>query len=156
MGRGVGSRAGGTLGLLELVAEHREAIDYDLLCLGLDLNDLGTRRLDWCRLKAVLRWLPHDSAFGRSLRGEDAEWGLAEHLLAGIHDLLAAGNWQRAGKKGAPRPKPLPRPGLDQGRSEKRFGTASMTLAEARAFFDRINRRSRASVAIEEAGPRQD
>lgn len=38
-------------------------------------------------------------------------WGPAEYLLALIADELAIANWQRQGKKGAPRPKPLPRPG---------------------------------------------
>ena len=38
-------------------------------------------------------------------------WTVDQHLLASIVDLLAAANWQRAGNRKNPRPKPLPRPG---------------------------------------------
>ncbi|MGO3844472.1 hypothetical protein [Agrococcus casei] len=35
---------------------------------------------------------------------------MRDQILAGIFDLLAHANWQRAGKRHAPRPKPLQRP----------------------------------------------
>jgi hypothetical protein len=46
----------------------------------------------------------------RARHGE-AEWGHTEHLLASALDLLAEANWQRAGDKKQPHPKPFPRPG---------------------------------------------
>lgn len=46
----------------------------------------------------------------RELRGEAADWSLNTFLLALVADALHAANWQRGGKKNAPRPKPLPRP----------------------------------------------
>jgi hypothetical protein len=59
---------------------------------------------------------------------EAAEWGPVEHLLAGIFDLLQAGNWQRGGDPRAPRPKPLPRPGVDSG--EKKYGGKPLPMDE--------------------------
>lgn len=68
-----------------------------------------------------LRHLPVESATVRAQRGEEAFWGLREHLLAGAVDELRAANWQRGGGKG-PRPKPLPRPGV--GPKKERLGGA--------------------------------
>lgn len=51
-------------------------------------------------------------------------------MLATVIDLLAGANWQRAGKKGAPRPKPVPRPG-DVDRDTETFGRGrGMSIAE--------------------------
>ncbi len=137
-GSGEGHR-GGILGLCGLLDEHREAIDYDLLTLGLDLNRLGTSQLDWCRFRAILTYLPPTSAFARSMHGQRATWSSTEYLLAAAVDALAAANWQRGGGKGR-KPKPIPRPGDEPDMSVHSFGTASIPLADAKEFFDRINR----------------
>lgn len=42
----------------------------------------------------------------------DSRWGDVEHLLADVVDALWGANWQRAGDKRAPRPKPRVRPHL--------------------------------------------
>lgn len=65
----------------------------------------------------------------RSILGAEADWGSVEHLTAAVIDLLRVGNWQRAGNKRAPRPKPIPRPG--EGRpGEERIGGDAMTPEE--------------------------
>lgn len=46
-----------------------------------------------------------DTLLHRELSGDG--WTLDQHLLALVHDQLALANWQRQGKKGATRPKPL-------------------------------------------------
>jgi hypothetical protein len=61
------------------------------------------------------------------LGGEDVAWGEDTHLLASIFDVLAMANWQRQGKANAPRPKPLPRPGVKASK-DKRLGTAMTAL----------------------------
>ncbi|MBW3663576.1 MAG: DUF5361 domain-containing protein [Actinobacteria bacterium] len=137
MGEGVGV-AGGILGLYGLVEQHREAIDYDLLTLGLDLGDLGTPRLDWSRLRAVVVYSPATSALASSMHGDAASWSVSDHLLAAAVDALNAGNWQRGGGKGR-RPKPVARPG-EKPKDQRRFGTGKMSLSQAQAFFARINR----------------
>ncbi len=57
-------------------------------------------------------FLPRESATMLAVAPkQEAElWGVSEYLLAQAVDLLAGANWQRAGKKSAPRPKPIPRP----------------------------------------------
>lgn len=137
MGEGVGV-AGGILGLYGLLEQHREAIDYDLLTLGLDLADLGTPRLDWSRLRAVVVYSPPTSALARSMFGDATSWSVSDHLLAAAVDALNAGNWQRGGGKGR-RPKRVTRPG-EKPKDQRRLGTGKMTLDQAQAFFARINR----------------
>jgi hypothetical protein len=101
--------SGGSLGLLELLEEHGEAIEADLQRFyGLPLA--GCLH-DWRRLGVLVRQLPPEAALYRSMFGEKALWGSQEHLLALIADILNAANWQRGGDKNAKRPKPLPRPG---------------------------------------------
>lgn len=54
------------------------------------------------------------SALMRELQPELSAWAsgaVLADLMAHAVDLLAGGNWQRAGKKTAPKPKPIPRPG---------------------------------------------
>lgn len=79
--------------------------------MGLRLRLLGTEALSWRDLWVILRHLPRESAVQRELRGEAAEWGISEQLLAGIFDVVRMGNWQRGGGQG-PKPDPLPRPGV--------------------------------------------
>lgn len=111
--------------------EHQEAVEADLLrYYQLDLlADLAGPRLSWRRLGVLIRQLPREAATTRAAAGEAAAWGDAEHLLASIVDVLNAANWQRSGKQNAPRPKPLPRPGVKKP-GETTFGTKSMSIDE--------------------------
>jgi hypothetical protein len=67
----------------------------------------------------LVRHLPADSATRRTIDSDGAVWGLQEQLLAAAVDALSAGNWQRGGK--GPRPKRLPRPGVDS-KQRRHFG----------------------------------
>jgi hypothetical protein len=80
--------------------------------LGLRLDWLGSEALTWRDLLVIVKCCPVDSALARSFAGPDHMWGLQEHLLAGIFDVLSTANWQRGGDDKAERPKPLPRPGV--------------------------------------------
>ena len=105
---------GGIAGLCCLLEDHAEAIEYDLLALGLRLDDLGTEALTWRDLYVVVHRSGPTSALIRELQPELSAWAsgaVLADLLAHAVDLLAGGNWQRAGKKTAPKPKPIPRPG---------------------------------------------
>lgn len=113
MGRRVGHHPGGIQGLIGFLREHGEAVEYDLIALGLRLEWLGSERLTWCDLRAIIHQAPRDSAVARSTLGEHAPWDLASHLLASVVDALHAIIWQLGGGKG-PRPKLLPRPGSKQ------------------------------------------
>lgn len=85
----------------------------------------------WRKLVALINHLPPESATVAALHGP--QWTRMEHLLASVVDVLQAANWQRQGRKGAPRPKPIRRPGVDRG--EERYGGESMTPEEVDAVL---------------------
>lgn len=92
-------------------------MEADLLrFFGVDLLDLGTARLSWRRLGNLVRHLPRESSTSLAQHGPDVYWGLPEHLLAVIADALHGANWQRARNPRAPKPKPMPRPGVKEPR----------------------------------------
>ena len=80
--------------------------------MGLRLSWLGSEALTWRDLYVIVKQSPPDSAIHRSLAGPDHVWGLQEHLLAAVFDVLAAANWQRGGDENAKKPERLPRPGV--------------------------------------------
>lgn len=127
-----GYRPGGIFGLLELLDEHEGAVRYDLLIAGLNLDHLGSTRLSWVDLMVFVNHAPRESALYRDLHPEFAEWGVVEHLLAATVDALNTANWQRAGKKGSARPKPVKRPGTKQ----QKFGTAAIPISEFKTWWD--------------------
>jgi hypothetical protein len=110
---------------------------------GIDLLDLWRGRLTWRRAGILLANLPPGSAVSRA-KGSNTAWTEAEHLLAGITDVLLTANWQRAGAKGA-RPKPLMRPADVKAAAE----TKDRIPQRAMAFL----RRQRARAARNEAAP---
>lgn len=87
---------------------------------GVDLLDYYRGTLSTRRLRVLVRHLPRESALVRELHGEAAEWGLAEHLLAGAVDELAVGNWLFVAANSdenadvPERPRPVPRPGVEE------------------------------------------
>jgi hypothetical protein len=87
-------------------------LQYDLIALGLRLRWLGTDRLTWSDLLAVVRQSRRGTALFRAVAGDEGEWDVKAHLLAGVFDLLAAANWQRGGDESAKKPERLPRPGV--------------------------------------------
>lgn len=102
------------------MTEHAEAVEADLQrYYGVDLLDRYRGRLSSRRLRVLIQHLPRDAALVRALHGEEAEWGLTEHLLAAAVDHLAAGNWLFASAHTPengdppPRPDPIQRPGLN-------------------------------------------
>ena len=74
----------------------------------MDLADLRSGRLGVQRAARLTDWLP-DGARVWQCVGSNSSWTQEAHLIAGVFDVLQAGNWQRGGAQGS-RPKPLPRP----------------------------------------------
>lgn len=110
-------------------------LEADLLRFyGVDLRGLVTGELSWRRLKSLVAGLPRQAAVVRAALDDGADWGVTDHLMASVVDLLSSANWQRGGGKGA-RPKPVTRPG---GRTKgNRLGRPSpMTPDEVRAHLD--------------------
>lgn len=96
------------------------------------LDWLGTERLTWRDLRIIVSHLPRTSALFRSRNGDErTEWDVVAHLLAGIYDLQAAANYQRAvasGKRGVKKPRPIPRPGVKD--RVKRVGRGAIPLSK--------------------------
>lgn len=105
---------GGIAGLCELIRQHKEAVEYHLITLGLRLAWLGTSALSWRDLHVIVKQCPRDSGLYHAVSGPDADWGLPEHLLANVFDGIQTLIWMQSedGAKGVNRPEPLPRPGV--------------------------------------------
>jgi hypothetical protein len=70
------------------------------------------------------------SALLQLLHGDDLKWGLVEQLLARIGDTADFIAWLNSDTKKNPRPKPLPRPGVED-EAEHTFGSAESAVPEA-------------------------
>lgn len=125
MAHPLGSQPGGILSLDALVDEHSEAIEFDLITLGLRLRQLGTDVLGWSDLKAIVKCLPAQSALFRSMHPEAQHWQLEQYLLADMADCLRWLVWAKTddARQGRNRPEPIPRPGMKS--SRERVGTAT-------------------------------
>ena len=104
---------GGILGLrAELLARPsvRKALQYDLLTRGLSLDLLGTEAFSWYDLLVFAKFVQAEpsSALATELHGPT--WSIEAQLMAMIVDILGIANWQRAGRRSAPKPKRIPRP----------------------------------------------
>ena len=138
MGRCVRRVHGGIRDLLALLREHGEAVEYDLIRLGLRLDWLGTEALSWRDLHVIARQAPTDSALARSVEPDLATWGLSEQLLAMVADYLAWMQWAKTedGAKGRRMPKRIPRPGVEDGLTETRtFGSDPVPIDELEDFL---------------------
>lgn len=61
-------------------------------------------------------------------------WGLSEQLAAAQVDELRSANWQRGGGKGR-RPRPIPRPGIEDKTTERIGGMTTYTVEEMRVLI---------------------
>ncbi|RSM73450.1 hypothetical protein DMH04_41295 [Kibdelosporangium aridum] len=122
-------RTGGILGLLRLLddKEIREAIEYDLLTIGIDLGDLYTSQLTIRRFRVLITGLPGSSRFHavvrRRLEKEGVQatpieqlpgdhWSTTDHLVATVADKIEALMWMQADPQSrGSEPNWLPRPG---------------------------------------------
>lgn len=117
MGRGFHGVVGGILSLVDLIREHGEALEYELIRAGVRLRDCPSPGLDWRDVYVVAAHAGADSAIARSINGPDHEWTLTNQLLAGATDLLAWLQWSKTkdGARNQNQPKPIQRPGVDDG-----------------------------------------
>ena len=134
MARGKQHNRGGIAGLCYLLEKYAEAIEFDLLALGLRLDDLGTDRLTWRDLYVVVHRAGRSSALSVELNDGEPLWTVTDYLLAAAVDQLAAANWQRQGKKSAPKPKPIPRPGSKAAGTT--YGSAPIPVADFDDWWD--------------------
>ena len=99
------------LSLVQLSREHSEALEFDLIKLGLRLRDAGSLEFNWRDLWVVCRRLGRDSELYKSMNpDDDTSWSVTDYLLAMVADNTSFRLYQAAGGKGK-KPKPVPRPG---------------------------------------------
>lgn len=134
MGAGVEHWRGGILSLCRLIDQYGEAVEYDLLMSGRSLDEIGYT-LSWRDLWVLVRrWQKTPrTALSEAIHGHMIPT-LQDELLAGLFDLTAAANWQRAGKKGAPKPKPLKRPWWKP--KTRKLGSGAIPASEFTAWWD--------------------
>lgn len=136
MGGGVACDAGGILGLLALITEQREAVEYECIRLGHRLRDYPSPQHTWRDLWVIVRMAPADSPLARHMHPVETAWTASDYLMALAVDALNAANWQRGGK--GQRPKPIPRPGET---SSQRIGKP-IPLDELKAKLERWHSRT--------------
>ncbi|MBR8638585.1 hypothetical protein KEF29_03045 [Streptomyces tuirus] len=119
-------RAGGIAGLRRFLEEYGEAVEWDIARYwpGRSLLELYRGEMSWRELRVFLRFLPHDSATARTLRGatpEEDAWTLDRQLLATIADAVRESTFTAVKLHGDPKktgrlkpPKPIPRPGVEE------------------------------------------
>ncbi|WP_054815426.1 DUF5361 domain-containing protein [Nocardia arizonensis] len=89
------------------------------------MRQLGTDVLGWRDLKAIVTWLPADSALLRSMNPDGSRWQLSQYLLADMTESLRWLVWSKTSdaQHGRNRPEPIQRPGMKSDR--ERIGTAT-------------------------------
>lgn len=113
MGGSVRRVTGGIRGLSRVLTDHGEAVEYDLITLGLRLRWLGTERLTWRDLAVIVRNSPQHSALMAATSPDEAAFGPTEIMLAVIEHRLRVLAWQNGGGKGK-YPEMMPIPGSAQ------------------------------------------
>jgi hypothetical protein len=99
---------------------------------------LGTFALSWRDLLVIVRRSSPGSDLARELNGGEPPWGVTDYLLAAVVDLLANANWQRQGKKSAPKPRPIKRPG--QTVEGQKYGSKPIAIRDFDAWWDNPER----------------
>lgn len=116
-----------------LPREQWEAIEADLLNVGVTINELG-ERVSWRAVIGFVRHSGPSSALYRVSNGADSAWTLEAQLLALVADILNVANYQRGGGKGA-KPKPIERPGV-KNEQVQRFGGTAVSAKSFDAWWD--------------------
>lgn len=102
------------------------------------LRWVGSPDFEWVDLLDVVTNLPKTSAIYRAVHGqEEAEWGLLEHLMAGVLDNTGWLVWSKtkdASKTGAKPPKPTPRPGVVDD-STQRIGKDALPIESMKSWL---------------------
>lgn len=115
MAEGFRGPVGGIHGLIDLIREHGESIEIDLIQVGLRLRDVGTDQFTWRDLKLFLRGLSVHSATFTATHPEEAGWDNKAMLLADAVDQLRWLVWAKTkdGQKNRNHPQPIQRPGVE-------------------------------------------
>lgn len=131
MAQGFGGHRGGILSLLALHEKHPEAVEYELLSLGIRWRDIPSEQANWRDAWVAIKCRPNGGALHRALDPEGANWSVTDFILARLTHSLeqhATDFRQAHGDKRAKPPKRIRVPGM--GKGPNHIQTRSMTLAE--------------------------
>lgn len=141
MAGGFRGERGGIRGLRELISGHSSAIEYDLIKLGLRLDDLGGR-LSWRDLKVVVDHLPPESALAASVQRAASPWSRTDLLLGMLINQFEAYRWGKADpKKRGPFAPPIVLPGHEPESDRKQIRGAGVDRAKADEWLARLKAR---------------
>lgn len=102
--------------------------------MGLRLRDVGSSpRFTWADLLDYVIHGNQDTALALQRYGDAVLWRVTDHLLAAVLDALHGANWQRGGGKGQ-RPKPIKRPGVDDG--SKSLGRGAVPIRDFERWWN--------------------
>ena len=110
---------GGIASLSAFVDEHPQAVQADLIKVGLRLRDVGSPHFTWGDLSALVWSFMQDRESNTArdyYTADDLAWDAHAHLLAAIFDAVQIVSWTfrdvMSGGKGGDPPEPMPRPGI--------------------------------------------
>ena len=128
------------IGLADFIAEHRGAVERDLLAeTGYELDDVG-RSLSWGALKSFLSRIKPGSALEYELDPDMAKWSTTlktNEILADICDLLSVISAQLrviASHKRGKKPEPYKRPWLKDNNNQK-IGKGALSITDMREWI---------------------
>lgn len=99
------------IGLLEFVDEHAEAVEFDLIGMGLRLRDFPSGALSWRDLLVICRQAPPGSAIARAVRQHPAQDPILDFLrLIEFRVRVLAWMQSEDGVKGRNVPEPVAMP----------------------------------------------
>lgn len=150
MARRVERPAGGIRALLRFLTEEgiEKALAFDLMERGRSIHDLGTIRLSWIELGALIAHAPPTAAI-RMVKDPLSAFRTPEsQLLSTAVDTLAGANWQRGGGKG-PRPVPLMKRIQQELDRQRQDAAAPTSVAQMDEIRKRIAERRRKAVDAE-------
>lgn len=128
---------GGIFGLLDLIAGHEGAVEYDLMTKAHATLDDVPGRIPWRALSSFVRHLGADSALYREMRPERGGWSRTDTILADVFDALQECTRTVAAAHSTRRPKrakPYPRPWAKE-RGTKTVGRGAVSVADFEAFW---------------------
>lgn len=136
MEQGCESDAGGIARLRGLIRDHSEAIERDLIGLGLRLRWLGTDRLTWRDLLVIVAAAkPGDAIFHAVHPDEPYPEQIQAHSLQMLRSVEYSLQWlQWAKTEDGPRGINAPEPARFPWERSEKYAADSMTLQEALDF----------------------
>lgn len=129
---------GGISSLVNLIRNHGDALNYDLITRTPYTLRSVPLVMDWAELGAFVKYLPLDSALKSEMNPDSAYWEGSRRvpmLLADIYDGINGLTYTvtRMGGAKPKKPKPYPRPGVKKSNS---YGKGAISIKDFDDWWD--------------------